>query len=166
MEVQEQTNQQEQTIQTEEKEIPFKVPKKRGRPKKEQKEQPVNKPQPQQEPITNIPKKKPRRKKAEITEESIKMNIMGMHMLLAIRIPEAMISEENARAEAKAIKDIVDRYGLAWIEKYLPMLNFAGTIIVCEYPTALAIANAIRGRNKPKGEDKNEEHKVTPFNIR
>ena len=134
---------QEQTSQMEEKEIPFKEPKKRGRPKKEQT---VNQPQPQPEPITNIPKKKPRKKKAEITEESIKMNIMGMHMLLAIRIPEAMISEENARAEAKAIKDIVDRYGLAWIEKYLPMLNFAGTIIVCEYPTALAIANAIRGR--------------------
>ncbi len=122
-------------------EIPVKEPKKRGR-------KPKNPKSDAKETIQNTPKKRPRKKKIEISQDSIKMQIMGAHAVLNVMVPGSMISETNAEAEAREIKNVIDIYGMDWLMKYLPILSLVGTIAFCEMPTAKAVAEFIREKRK------------------
>ncbi len=107
--------------------------------------------------------KKPakRRKKKEITIESLEMNVKGMHALVAIYAPKAMISDVNAKAEATAIKGVIDEYDLEFLSHWMPLVTLAGTLAVCEIPTAMAIRDEHAAR-KAQGNKLPDAPKSTP----
>ena len=125
-------------------------------PVKEPKEPKVRKPRKPKEPtkpttITGSPKK-PKKKKVqpELKVEDIESQVKGLHALIAIYAPEAMISDENAKSEAQAIKGVVDAYGLEWLERYAPIFTLIGTIAIVEFPTGKAVAAEFRRRQEEK----------------
>lgn len=117
----------------------------------------TRKPKDEPEIVQKSPAKKPRKtKKQEVTTEQIKGASMGIHALISIYAPKAMISESNAQAEAVAIKDVIDQYDMAWLAKYFPIVALAGTIAFAELPTMKAVreeqvSRQIKARERAKG---------------
>jgi len=137
-------------------------------------------PEPVKPPVVDTPEEKPKRprktsggekktsgktkkelpksggKTPTLDEATIARNIMGLHMMLSIATtPKAMISPENAQAMAHAIYDVMQQFDMEWLGKYLPFVNLFGTVVVCEAPTVIALAQWIREKREggnPNGE--------------
>lgn len=116
------------------------------------------------------PKKKsgrPKKKKAAstvtLTIDDIQAQILGMHALAAVWIPEITISEEAARGEAVAIKRVLDIYGMAWMERVEPWIALGIAVAIGETPSILAVKNRIAQAQQAKAAEKTAAPPI-PFN--
>lgn len=137
---------------------------KRGRPKGT-----PNKPKSNDahETITVKPVKPKRTTKKVVTQDSIKMSVLGVHTIIAMYAKDAMISDANATAEAIAIKQVIDEFDMAWLAKYMPIVALAGTIAFCEAPTVKAVWNERESRiakRQGKTSRQSQHHFIVPIN--
>lgn len=108
-----------------------------------------------------IPKKKPKKQKITFGVDDIQKQIIGAHMMLALWIPDVGITPESAKAEAEAIYNILEIYGMEWLEKLGPWFTLGMVVAIGELPTAQAIAAAIKKRRNVAREGQDYEQNIS-----
>ena len=83
-----------------------------------------------------------------LTVEALTQQIIGGHQLLAVWVPGAGISEPAARAEAEAMRQILDIYGMEWMERVWPWVSLGMAVAIGELPTAMAVAALIKSKKE------------------
>ena len=83
-----------------------------------------------------------------LTVEALTQQIVGGHQLLAVWVPGAGISEPAARAEAEAMRQILDIYGMEWMERVWPWVSLGMAVAIGELPTAMAVAALIKSKKE------------------
>lgn len=98
---------------------------------------------------TNTTKKKRAQKKIpEFTEEGIAKQILGIHMILALKFESARIEMDDALLIAGPAKEILDEYEMAWLAKFMPFISLLGALAIVELPVIIGIKEEIR-KNRP-----------------
>lgn len=98
---------------------------------------------------TNTTKKKRAQKKIpELTEEGIAKQILGIHMILALKFESARIEMDDALLIAGPAKEILDEYEMAWLAKFMPFISLLGALAIVELPVIIGIKEEIR-KNRP-----------------
>lgn len=121
------------------KDIPEKKPRKKREPKLEGFDEKKGKKE------KDTPKKKVKKRKIpEFTEEAIAKQILGIHMILALRFQSAKIEMEDALLIAAPVKEIIDEYEMEWLTKYMPFISLIGATAIVEFPVVVGIREEIR----------------------
>jgi hypothetical protein len=95
--------------------------------------------------------KKPRRRKAGpdiremLSPEALAQQILGLHMLAAIFVPEAgQITPDGARMLGEAIYEVASQYDLEWLAHLMPWAKLVVTAAIVEGPIIISIVQKRR----------------------
>lgn len=98
-----------------------------------------------------LPKKRGRKKKLEITAQILADQIYGLHLLLNTLIPGTAIRPEEAQVLGQSVYDVLSAHDID-LSHVMPWIGLAVAVGIVEVPVLVRIRQWAVERNMPKGE--------------